>query len=383
MKRTVFICVLLCAIICGCAVCEGSVYQATWKSATGLTVVRVSAEVSAPEREAFDIVEVAGREFSDDEIGAFAQALFGAEAYSEAALGDVAHIGESSADTRIRRFVSQARNADGNYALSMFVIQTASSGGEPLSAKVLWSRAPIPGRGYFTYQGLIASDAPSVARGNSYTPAQALALAERVVSDMGVELSLAASGVISGALAGEDAKDPNIDSIPMADEQAYWFSFSRNISGAQVTYTTEQCDTRDDALISRPFGYETLNVVISDDGVYAVSYTSPYEIKGVIGESAQILPFEQINAIAQALLPLKYASRERPGELCEIEITHIKLGYTRVQLKHAPDKYALVPAWDYFGIISSNGSSGAEYLYQSLITINAIDGTVIDRNYGY
>ena len=44
----------------------------------------------------------------------------------------------------------------------------------------------------------------------------------------------------------------------------------------------------------------------------------------------------------------------------------------RVRSKNAPDTYELVPVWDFFTDD-----------FESLLTVNAIDGTIIDRNYGY
>lgn len=53
-----------------------------------------------------------------------------------------------------------------------------------------------------------------------------------------------------------------------------------------------------------------------------------------------------------------------------------------VQMKDNPNRYQLVPVWDFIG----SRTIGQEYCNEtndSLLTINAIDGTVIDRDYGY
>lgn len=53
-------------------------------------------------------------------------------------------------------------------------------------------------------------------------------------------------------------------------------------------------------------------------------------------------------------------------------VSKITLGYMRVRSMNAPDTYELIPVWDFF-----------EGEFDSLLTVNAIDGTIIDRDYGY
>ena len=53
-----------------------------------------------------------------------------------------------------------------------------------------------------------------------------------------------------------------------------------------------------------------------------------------------------------------------------------------LQDKNNPLEYILTPVWDFFG---SRTTDYGEFAYTdySLCTINATDGTVIDRKYGY
>jgi hypothetical protein len=83
----------------------------------------------------------------------------------------------------------------------------------------------------------------------------------------------------------------------------------------------------------------------------------------------------------------------------DIRIDRVVLGYARVKLSGGSG-YALVPAWDFFGsdvyrqkyndgtandtnIIYSLEQDGAASYCKSYLTINAIDGSVIDRSLGY
>jgi len=77
----------------------------------------------------------------------------------------------------------------------------------------------------------------------------------------------------------------------------------------------------------------------------------------------------------------------------EIHITKISLGLAKVPRENDPNRGLLVPAWDFYGSASiniHNRSRGGyelnennEYInnkfMNSYITINAIDGSVIER----
>ena len=47
-----------------------------------------------------------------------------------------------------------------------------------------------------------------------------------------------------------------------------------------------------------------------------------------------------------------------------------------------PAHYQLIPVWDFFGRRILNDQVYDQY-NNALLTINAMDGTVIDRQYGY
>lgn len=87
---------------------------------------------------------------------------------------------------------------------------------------------------------------------------------------------------------------------------------------------------------------------------------------------------------ATQMLPLKWAYHEHTWEETtskNMRVESITFGYTRVLMKDAPTRYMMVPVWDFFGYFEASGANKAEDY--SLLTINAIDGSVIDREYGY
>ena len=88
-------------------------------------------------------------------------------------------------------------------------------------------------------------------------------------------------------------------------------------------------------------------------------------------------------------MPLKIASYEQSYSDIRVQIMEIRLGYMYTLQKNTPGEYVLTPVWDFVGTVEyrrqKNGKITAESSepFKSRLTINAIDGTVIDRDYGY
>ena len=55
----------------------------------------------------------------------------------------------------------------------------------------------------------------------------------------------------------------------------------------------------------------------------------------------------------------------------------------RVKEKNVGDSGVLVPVWDFFGTQAFDDITIGQDGYQSLLTINAVDGSIIDRDLGY
>ena len=73
----------------------------------------------------------------------------------------------------------------------------------------------------------------------------------------------------------------------------------------------------------------------------------------------------------------------------------IRFGYMQVKLKKIMNTFIIVPVWDFFGLskklytenisnwTQEDGWLISDNLAISHITINAVDGSVIDRDLGY
>ena len=125
-------------------------------------------------------------------------------------------------------------------------------------------------------------------------------------------------------------------------------------------------------------GYEQVLLSINREGqVTNFQWSSPYLI-GYERVEQNLLPFENILAVARQTLPLKYQVNEVRGDI-HLLVYRIDLGYMAV-LQRDTLTFALTPVWNFYGYdVPEDIHVGC----RPLLTVNAVDGTVIDLEYGY
>lgn len=99
--------------------------------------------------------------------------------------------------------------------------------------------------------------------------------------------------------------------------------------------------------------------------------------------------------IYEKMMLIKNADYMENAKELTYKIDRIVFGYTRIyEPKSDSRSGVLVPVWDFFGSYEGTYKEEAEWetgsenflyapQYESYLTINAIDGSVIDRGLGY
>lgn len=67
----------------------------------------------------------------------------------------------------------------------------------------------------------------------------------------------------------------------------------------------------------------------------------------------------------------------------KITVDQVVLGYTRISEKDSFHTGLLVPVWDFIGTVEVTDGKETGIEKKSILTINAIDGSVINRTLGY
>lgn len=365
--RKLLVFMLICTLFCPAALADvqseisaPSTYSAVWQSNTGKTIITVDAGVEVPGVQEMMVYPTSQRVFTIDDLHRVATACFGDTPYGSlpSNLDSVTCPGANSDPTGIV-IRAASENAAGNLALLTFNQLRKHDGN-------LWyGMFQFEGRGYARYQ---LADLPILGAVNADSREKAVSIARAVDSDLAL--------VYEGLSMGYD------DDIGMSGLRGDMFIFTRSINGTPVVWTSKECYAYDNFgdTYNLKTPYESMTIIIDrQDGSVWFQWQAPHTIDIASGQAASLLPFNQIMTIAAQLLPLKYQFQEqylssRNQDANRLTVNHITLSYSRVQNRNDPTGFSMMPVWDFF-----NADSPTD----SLLTINAVDGTVIDRGFGY
>ncbi|WP_238883393.1 DUF6034 family protein [Clostridium sp. YIM B02551] len=212
----------------------------------------------------------------------------------------------------------------------------------------------------------------SSARGMKMSLEEVKKLAQDTLSSIGVtDLKLTEINLATlMPLTKED--DPN------KMNQAYGLWFTRDVAGVPTTLDLAEEKLQND----ESYGYERLFMLIDDTGVIEFHWQSPAKVTGTISSDAKIKPFNDIMEIFKKQFFIRYAQSDKNSENTAYNINRITFGMTRVNVKGKEGEFTMVPVWDFFGSESSKDGK-VDHTYNSFMTINAIDGSIIDRTQGY
>lgn len=122
--------------------------------------------------------------------------------------------------------------------------------------------------------------------------------------------------------------------------------------------------------------------------VVKFQWNSPFTVLSVENENVPLLSFERIMEIFKRQVFMSvYCDQGHP---ITYKITAIQFSYMRVQIKDS-DEYYLLPVWDFTGYMvhdwqmSPGDMAVARGFFHSMsiLTINAVDGSILDRFLGY
>lgn len=355
-------------------------YQATWTSRTGGTQIVIDAPIEVPDTTLYPVVTVRVREIDEAQVRALADVVYGTDGYS----GELSFSEPTGEEYfKISNLFLEQKNPETGLTESYLQSFHQYYYDSLVNSTIRFSTMGNSRDNWYSpntmFSGALSGESIP---GSKYDYSAALALAQTVQQAIAPELTHATAGTIHGE------KPSASDDAGRAETDAYRFEFTRQIDGVPVTYESRSGDMSDSQnSYNNSRAYERLTVIVSDHGIYAVEYSNPYEIICTDDASAELISFDQLIEIAQSISPLQYASYEADGRTAEIHIDRIVLGYMRVQKRDNPEEYHLIPVWDFFGYAFSSTEDGTligqQTYYVSQLTISAIDGTVIDRNYGY
>lgn len=118
---------------------------------------------------------------------------------------------------------------------------------------------------------------------------------------------------------------------------------------------------------------EKISFLVSDDGIVAMEYQNPMEEVKQLAENVELLSFDKVLDSAYAYLEVMYDDEGTAAKQKSTTIGQIELNLARVQNPNAENEFTMLPVWDF----RRKGSN------QVLVTVNAIDGSILNRDTGY
>ncbi|MBN2879636.1 MAG: hypothetical protein JXN65_08405 [Clostridia bacterium] len=138
----------------------------------------------------------------------------------------------------------------------------------------------------------------------------------------------------------------------------------------------------------RPYKQEQLVIQVSKKipmYIQGIDYYSPLAVSNVVTRDAKLLPFDEITEIQERCGTIHTFDSESK---VEITINRIQLEVIRVRKPNAEGEFIIIPVWNFYGTETRtwNGlerTAENQNEYQTYLTINAIDGSIIDMHKQY
>jgi hypothetical protein len=190
--------------------------------------------------------------------------------------------------------------------------------------------------------------------------------------------------------------------------------FMREINGCPTAYESTEIGYSLDAM-NAPVTYEKMIIIMDDMGMVSLTWEIPMTIESIDNPDVSLLPFDKISQRALEQISQRYADMVDenidsngidwgdPG--CTANITKVELGLMRIAKANSNDYY-YIPVWKFFIDLEhtaeyyertnsepllvnedeNNFINIINYEYSlrcDVITVSALDGSVIDGQLGY
>jgi hypothetical protein len=167
--------------------------------------------------------------------------------------------------------------------------------------------------------------------------------------------------------------------------KVYEFLYMRNIDGVFVDNTAGGKDIGEwqgDTYVRKIWNSEAVIIAVNDSGIVSFRYLTPLSVDETVVDSANIKSFDEIKKIFEEMVVIKSADNPQleDGKTATVNIDNIRLVYARISEEDSFDTGLLVPIWDFQGTVKGPGYTIVD---GSVISINAIDGSVVDWSLGY
>ena len=218
---------------------------------------------------------------------------------------------------------------------------------------------------------------PADVSGLATTPAEAYDAAERLLEQLGLaeEMAVSDAFLTPGYFLDGSSGKPWCYAV-----------FCTRVIGGVPCAVLPNVQISTDERTQAEWGYESLEMTLTDEGISFFQWYAPLAITGTESESAALKPFSDIAEIAESTLPLAYETHTARSyiEKTSVVIDRVTLSLQRVSDQSQFDGGLLVPVWNFYGSYTDKRiHDETETVCGTMLSINAVDGSVIDVGAGY
>lgn len=179
-------------------------------------------------------------------------------------------------------------------------------------------------------------------------------------------------------------------------DAGYLMRYVRSVGDIPVAFTNHQGATVPDGGEFETWGYETMTICVNGDSVVYFRWENPYTQPEIETVSNQLLPFSDIQDIFSKMIMVTNEDllAQNIANGFEIhknmDVHDVTLSLMRIRDKDNVTEGRLIPVWDFWAMDKAHvvDRSYSEYVYeggydQVILTINALDGSIVNRDFGY
>ena len=231
------------------------------------------------------------------------------------------------------------------------------------------------------------------------TPKQAREKVEQLMAETGMD-DMAIDRVTLYSSKREPIPDEIIDTmekegmdtskmiVEKPETQGYVFRLLRHVNGVKVESDHDSSMTSMEGVsYGKEWMYEVLTIAVDDQGIANLYWTGPLNVTEILTEDTAIKPWSDIESVFDKMMPIMYTSCTDYYTDFRIDVIHASLSLQRIMEKDSFTTGLLVPVWNFYGTMAftkEEGNNGViDMWYCPLLSVNAIDGSVIDTDKGY
>lgn len=219
-----------------------------------------------------------------------------------------------------------------------------------------------------------------------YTPLEAAAVADSFCQQTGIDNMVV--GQVLLVKTGINASYSQNDNTAEQSEYGYKITFERTQDGVRV-FSPDTASFTGELDNSAEWLYEQFDIVMNNNGIVYISWKAPLHVTETVVSDCSLLSFDEIESIFERMMQIQYEPMISlyQYDSAQYQITDVRLSLLRIAKKDSISSGLLVPTWNFFGTGASTRSGETLPINDGnidlLLSVNAVDGTLINPQQGY